>query len=183
MTDSEELAVAKQVRVMQIISIPMIAGVLILAGIAAYFALNHVEDPGAPPLPMMTIVAFVMLGCCGAASFIVPAVVSQNAARQIATGEWQAPQQMDPKDYEGDIAKLLIARQAAFIIGVAFLEAAGFMGGIAFLVEAKWYAVAVIVIAVSAIILRFPTEGSVREWLLEQQKQIDEIRANRSSTP
>lgn len=183
MTEAEEQAIENRVRGMQIIASALIAGVLIFFGIATYLALNHVDPPGPAPLPMLTIVAFIMLGGCGGISFLVLWYFRQNAARQIATGIWQPPQGIDPKDYESDIVKLLGAEQAVFIMGLALLDAPAFMGCIAFLVEAKWYAVAVIVIAVSLMILRFPTHDSLREWLYEQKKQIDELRAGGAGVP
>ena len=184
MTEAEEQAIENRVRGMQIIASALIAGVLIFFGIATYLALNHVDPPGPAPLPMLTIVAFIMLGGCGGISFLVLWYFRQNAARQIATGIWQPPQGIDPKDYESDIVKLLGAEQWAVFLLVAKLQAApAFMGCIAFLVEAKWYAVAVIVIAVSLMILRFPTHDSLREWLYEQKKQIDELRAGGAGVP
>jgi hypothetical protein len=184
MNELDDRAVAQRVRVMQIIATALPLGVVGFLGFACFQIYARQDDAAAPAAaetPILTMVAFAMLAVCAGLSLLAPSLQTQKALRQIAEGTWQTPAESDPKDYEGDTAKLLATRQVAMIIGFALLEAPAFLGCIAFLLEARLYVLAVVALALAGMLLRFPTEGRVRAWLWQQQERLNRMRPGGSS--
>jgi hypothetical protein len=62
------------------------------------------------------------------------------------------------------------------MIGLALLEGAAFLGCIAYLLEARPLALGVVVVAITPMLVNFPTEARVRAWLERQADQLAELR-------
>ena len=184
MTESDDRLVATRLFTTQIIAGSLVMGVVVFLGIACYVVYGQpaVDDP-APAhdtLPIITLVAFAMLVGTAGASLILPRQFTQTAVRNIAAGTWPVPPGTDPKDCEGDTIKLLATWQTSLIMGLAPLEGAAFTGCIAFLVERRPYALAVVAIGVVAMLMRFPTDGRLRAWLSQAGEEVNSMRQGNS---
>jgi hypothetical protein len=180
MSEIDAQALARRVRTMQIICFALIAGVVVFQGVACYVV--FVERGGAPTgpadaLPTISMVAFAMFVPAVIISYVLPPVMTNLTIAQIAAGVWQLPEGADPKDYEGDEPKLLAARQTAMVISLALLEGVAFLACVAFFIEARLYALALVDVLVVLMLMRFPTEGSVRNWLTQAVERVHSLRS------
>jgi hypothetical protein len=179
MSESDDRLLAPRVRIMQIIAFALITGVLVFLGFACFQVfVQRQGEPAAPidGLPMISLVTVAVFAGGVVASFVVPTVMTRAALQRIAAGTRQVPQGTDPKDQATDLDKLLAVKQTALIVGMALLEGPAFMGCIAFFIEAQFFTLGIVAVAIVAMLLRFPTEGGVRNWLYEQTNQLQQIR-------
>lgn len=184
MSNGDNLNLAGRVLTMQIIVLALIMGVVGFAGVACF--LVYVERDGEPVrpiegLPILTLVAVGGLAAGVVASFVVPPLVFRNAERQIVAGTWKAPLGVDPNSDLGkllrsDTGRLLGARQSALIAGLALLEGPAFPALVAFLQEGRPYALALAAVVVILMLLRFPTESSVRAILEQDLERLKSLR-------
>lgn len=165
---------------MQIINLALVMGVVAFLGIACYMVFIERGGQGTGPQdapPILTLVGAAMLVPFGIMSFFLPGIMVNSSLGKIAAGTWQPPDGRPNPEYDRDEVKLLIARQTGLIIGLAMLEGPAFVVTIAFLLEGRVYALPLVAVAIILLLVRFPTEGSVRVWL---QEQLDKINAMRS---
>ena len=101
---------------------------------------------------------------------------TRSALRRIAAGTWQPPPPQAASAFPTDTAKLLAERQRSMIIAMALLEGVGFLGGIAYMLEASLLALGVAFVAILFLALNFPTEGRVRFWLDQQLDALSNLR-------
>ncbi len=168
-----------RLRVMQIISSALLLGVVTFLAIVLFLVLVQNNGAGMAPVgnvPIVSIVAVVLLIVQVPLAFLLPAFLTRSALRQIASGTWKSPASPDPSDFSTDASKLLAVKQTMTIIGLALLEGAAFLGCIAYLLEAQPFALAVVLVAVILMLVKFPTEGRVRSWLEHQADQLAEVR-------
>src|SRR5262245_43611995 len=131
MYSSEEPVPRGFLRVMQIIAAALLLGLTVFVTIALIVVAERNNAPAIAPvgdLPMITVIAVAMLAVQAPLAFIVPGIVTRNALRQIASGAWSVPPGANAEALHSDTAKLLLVRQTTLIIGLAFLEAAAFLG-------------------------------------------------------
>jgi hypothetical protein len=179
MSEMDDRVLAPRVRIMQIIACALITGVVVFLGFACYQVfVQRQGQPMAPidGLPMISVVAVAMVAAGVVASFVAPTVMTRGALQKIAAGTFQIPQRIDPKDMATDFAKLLAVKQTTLIVGLALLEGPAFMGCIAFFLEAQALTLLIVAVPIVAMLLRFPTEGGVRNWLYEQTNQLQQLR-------
>src|ERR1017187_1966142 len=133
MSDIDDRNLGTKVLTMRIIVGALVMGVVTFAAIACFHVYG--QQTADAQTEKGSILSFVSLGVftSGAvASFLVPALVFRHTLAQIAAGTWTAPKGQDPKDFEDDAGKLLVARQTALIIGLALLEGPAFFACVAF---------------------------------------------------
>jgi hypothetical protein len=159
-----------RLRTMQIIAGTLLFGVLAFVAVALFIV--HVQNggrgTGPPDHRVLSFVAVAMQAVNVLLSFIIPGMMAKGALRRIASGTWRAPPQADPAAYSTDAAKLLAVRQTTLIVALALLEGAAFLGGIAYLLEARPKALVGVGLAVWAMLYHFPTESRTRYWLERQ---------------
>jgi hypothetical protein len=177
MTGPEDSPIRPRVRTMQSIALALLMGVITLLGVAVFVVRVQTQGRGMSPkdTPIVSLAALVMLLTDVPLSFVVPSAITRNALRQIAAGTWQ-PTPQAATAFPTDTAKLLAVRQTAMIVGMALLEGAGFLGGIAYLQEASLLALGVAFVAILFLALNFPTEGRVRFWLDQQLDALSNLR-------
>lgn len=166
------------VRVMQIITFALVMGVLITLSVFVY--LVQVQNQGrgqlqAVQFPLVSLIAGVLLVVNTGLSLFLPNVLIQSGLRRIAAGTWQ-PTPGSPAPAT-DAGKLLQVRQTAHIVGLALLEAANFLGCIAYFLEAQPWVLGVITVGVLLMVARFPTEGRLRLWLEDQKDALARLRS------
>ncbi len=169
-----------RLRTMRIIALAIIGGivgllVIVLAVIPAPRNGPGIGPPGLERL-FLSLVAVLLLVACGAASVLLPWLLTQSALRKIARGTWQPPPQANPGDYGSDAARLLAVRQTSHIVGLAPLEAAAFFACIAYMMERQPLALAVAGVALLLILIQFPTQGREEAWLERQTEWLAEAR-------
>lgn len=139
------------VRTLQIITLAMVTGVLLFAGIVVFLQLTQDAGPNAA-----TGVIISTLGAGFAvAAFVMHLVVPSLIARQ------QARSASDEQLYE--------VFQSKTIIGLALLEGAAFFNLVAGMVEQQWWSLAVAGGLVFWMLTMFPTQTRVAQWVETQQ--------------
>jgi hypothetical protein len=172
MTDPDDLL--PRLRVMQIIAFALLLSLAILGGIVIYLVQvqNNGQGMQAPPdLPILSLVAVAVLVVDAFVSVIVPGMIIRNAVRQIAAGNWKLPGS-PAAGLDTDAAKLLAIRQTTLIISLAFLNGPGFLGCIAYLLEAQPFVLAVIGVSFGLMLVQFPTEPRLRSWLEQHMEWV-----------
>jgi hypothetical protein len=180
MSNGDNLNLAGRVFTMRIIVFALIMGLVGFAGVACF--LVYIEREGEPVrpiegLPVLTLVAVGGLAAGVVASLAVPGLVFSNAQRQIVAGTWTAPPGVDPNSDLGkllrsDSVRLLGARQSELIVGLALLEGPALLALVAFLQEARPYALVLAAVAVILMLLRFPSVRARLEQDLERLKSL-----------
>jgi hypothetical protein len=165
-------------RTLQIIAVAMILGIVVFLGIALYIVQVQNNGQGMNPrqkLPIISFVAVAMLAACAPMAFIIPAITTSSALRQILAGKGTSPPGVPASMNATTGARLFAVRQTSFIIGSALLEGPAFTGGIAYMLEANPLGLAVIAVAVLLMLYRFPTAERVRSWLERQAAVLTEM--------
>jgi hypothetical protein len=170
-----------QLRVMQIIAGAMLTGVLGMLAFVLYFVLvvrnGQAVNPRAE-IPLLSLLAVILLAANVPVAIVLPGNLTRAAVRQIAAGTWRPAgfTGLSPNTLNTDSAKLLAVRQTTKIIALALVEGAACLGGMAYLLEAKPWALGVVAVAILFILFTFPTEGRVRTWLEQQTGRLAEAR-------
>lgn len=169
----------QNLQTMQMIAGALLLGVVVFLIIALLIVSNRGKGNGMAPtggFPMISILAVVLAAVEFPLAFVVPAVLTRNALRQIASGAWRPPPTANAPAFDTDTSKLLAVRQTTRIIGLALLEGAAFLGCIAYLLEAQPFALGVPLAAILLMLMSFPTESRIRAWLERQIDRLSELR-------
>jgi hypothetical protein len=157
--------IARRMPVMRVIVAALVSGVLVFVGIVHFGELGPAVPLAPLPqvgLPVMTTSAAVFFLMAVMMAFVIPAVMTRTARRQVARNTSLMPGASDAE-------KLLNVYQSRTILGCAFLEGAGFFGTVAAMLEGHWAGMAVAGAAVALmVVLFFPTHGRVASWLATQ---------------
>lgn len=179
MATPDDLLPRQRLRTMQIIAGSMLVAVMALLAVSLYLVLvqNNGQGLAAPAdVPFISLMAVLVLAVDAPLALVFPGVQLSKALRQVAAGTWPLPPGADPLAFHTDIAKLLALRQTTMIVTLALLQGAGFLGGIAYLLEAQPVALAVAGVAFVFMLAGFPTEARVRAWLERQVELLAELR-------
>lgn len=163
---------------MQIIAAALLLGVVMFLAIVLIIVFSRPNGAGIAPagdVPIVSVLAVSFLAIQAPLAFIIPGFQTRTALRRIASGTWQLPPGANAASFATDASKLLAVRQTSMIIGLALLEGTAFLGCIAYLVEKQPFALVVVLVAVTLMLVNFPTEGRVRAWLERQADQLAEL--------
>ena len=169
----------QRLRVMQIVAGALILGVVVFLGVVLFVVHGRNGGQGvmpAQPLPVISLMAVAMLAVCGPLAFVIPAVVTKTALRQILSGAWRPPAGTDPVMSATVGGQLMGVRQTTLILGMALLEGTAFLGCVAYMSEARPFALAVVGVAILLMLCKFPTEAGVRAWLVRQADTLASLR-------
>lgn len=169
MPASDDL-IAPRLRTMQIIAAALMAGVVMFLGIVAVLVLSGRRVAVANPIPVMSILPFVMLAGCLIAMVVVGRSMQLAGLQRIAH-----------VDAESDLTQLLGLKQTILIVTLALFEGPAFFGCIALLLEQQLYVIAVPVVSLVGMALNFPTDIAVRNWLETNARRVLELRQLRPS--
>ncbi|MCI0682377.1 MAG: hypothetical protein L0Y71_09750 [Gemmataceae bacterium] len=162
----------ERLRALQIIAMALPMGALAFFGVVVFmvYGAGNPQPAAANALPVISMVAGAFLLITGPMSFVMPAAITQAGLKQIAAGG---------EHY--DLTRLLGLKQTAMIVGMALLEGTAFLGLIAFLVERQPAVLAVPALALAGMLMRFPTQNSVRNWMEQHGRRVLELRQDRQS--
>src|SRR5262249_22238156 len=154
----------------------MTAMTIVFLAAALFFHAQHnaagglAQRPNRPPV--FSVLAIVVAATVIPLSLVVPKLVSDAARKQIAAGTWKpgrGPAAPPPDDGEpSDAAKLAMVYLQKTIIGAAMNEGAAFLAVVAYLLEATPYALALALVLVGGLALRFPRREAVERWVDDQ---------------
>ena len=143
MSNQDDILPQGRLRVMQIVAGTLLLGVLVFLAIVLFIVFVRNNGAGnAPPrdLPLVSLLAVLFFAVQAPLAFVVPALQIRTSLRQIASGTWRLPPGASAAAFSTDASKLLAVRQTTMIVGLALLEGAAFFACIAYLLEARPYA-------------------------------------------
>jgi hypothetical protein len=180
---SDDNLIRKSCSTMQIISGTLVMGLVTLLGLAVFFNFQGGAGPVAD-MPLISILAVALLAINVPLAFLVPGMMERNALGQIAAGTFGTNTLVEEGQLlaqGSDTRKLLAVKQTTVIVSRALFESAGFFGGIAYLVEKNWLGLAAALAALVLMLLTFPTEGRLRDWLENRKSALEEMRLGRQN--
>lgn len=160
------------VRTMQIITLAILGGLVTLIVVA--LVVENQRPPAelahrASRTPFISFIAVAVAFVNILAAYVVPNVlVHASMKRQAARAQ--------PLSVEAEASALLALRQTAQILTIALLEAAGFLGAIAYLMEGHLLGLMVSGAMAGFILSAFPTTPRIANWLETQQQRLVEMR-------
>lgn len=162
------------VRQSQIIIGGLCAGIVFFLLIVLVFLGARVQ-----PFDHQAVISFVMAAMAVTLlplRLIVPGVVVSTACQRMAQHQ-PAQTAVEQAAAEQDERQLLPIYLTKTIIGAAILEAGAFANLVAFLLEGQVYSLGLAILCLLGIVVVFPTQRGVSEWLEAQIRRINEFRA------
>lgn len=144
--------ITQRVRVMQIINAALIMGVVFFAVIVV-FVMDGLGQPAGGM--MMSILGAGFAGMAIVIHFIVPNILVVNMTKEHA-------EKFDADGWCG-------VYQTKLIIGLAILEGAAFFNVIVVQMEHQWFPLAIAGVLLFWMLVQFPTETRVRQWIESRQ--------------
>ncbi len=164
MNAGDESLLHRRCRTMQIIAFVMVMGIVTLLVLGAFVTVGDNQGGRQGNLPIISLVAAGYLAIGIPLSFILPRVMAAKAIRQgFATPDFGR-------------SGLLMVWQSTFLISRALLEGVGILGGVAFLVDGHWLGLAVAIVVVTLMLLTFPTQERIKEWVETRERALEEMR-------
>ena len=152
----------QSVRTLQIIVFAMATGLAIFAGVAFSIGEQNTDNP-----PTMSYVAAVVAAGMFLARFVIGPSVVAAQRRQIPREGWSG------LDSAGRFSKLFPVLQTKTIVENAIVEAAGFLAGVAYLVEGQIWTLVILAACAVIILMSVPTLGRIEEWIDDQTQIIE----------
>ncbi len=152
-----------RVRTMQIITLAIAAGAIIATTVLFFVRANNPQ--AAPDVPSLSYFAAGFVAVSFTLSFAVPAFVRDAQLKKMAAGDEAATPE-----------NLIGLCQSTLTVGLALLEGPIFFCAIAYRVDGQIWILAGLLVGVSLMALRLPTELSVLAWLEAAGKRILELR-------
>ena len=153
-----------EVRVAQIITIAMMAGVLAFAVVAA--VMRRFQFDGQPDF--LNWIAIGFAGVAFVLHYVVPGILVGTSLREIA------PSDLTDSDREANFHRLFPLFQTRHIIACALLEGAAFFNLFAFLQSGYLWSFVAAGVFVVLMATRFPTQASCEEWISDRVREIQE---------
>jgi hypothetical protein len=160
----ESDSVAAGTRVLQIVVAAMAVGPLVFIGIVPFIP-PGLGGPRAGNLPVLSVAAIVAAATAVPLSLVLPRLVTDARRKQIAA-----------TPAEGDAARLMASYQVGTIVGAALNEGAAFLAVMAYMLERQPYALALALVLIAGVALRFPRRAAVEQWVEDQLGIVDELR-------
>jgi hypothetical protein len=163
MSNGEKDALAsRRVRSIQVIILALVLGIVALLAIAVFLrAGGGLNRPVGPPV--LSYVAFVFAAVGLVSSAFVPELFVSISRRKLARAA-DAPSSLDEK-------ALWQIYSSRAVIGGALAQGTAFLNLIAFMVEGNILCVALTLVALAFIALRFPSVEKATDWI-EHQRQV-----------
>ena len=159
---NENANVASQTKVLQIIVAAMVVAVLAFAMLSFFLQDQEGNNEDRQGIAMITYVAAVFAVVSLTTQAIIPKMVTQQGLRflkaEIAESEGSGP------DAQTVIRRLLGIFTSKTIVGCALAEGAAFFAIVAYLIEGHLLAFGIAAVMLVSIVVRFPTQSSVRHW-------------------
>jgi len=173
--NDDSISIRGYVRTTQIIVLALLLGVV---GFAAFCVVQGPMDHDGlavrDSLPVVSMVAAAMLVTNAVLSFILPGIITQGALTALLRDSGaEAGLQEDGGAVQ---TRLQRSHQAGLIVATGLLEAAGFAGGVGYLIDGQVWALGIVAAVVLLILIRFPGEMRTRAWLDRQGERLRGLR-------
>lgn len=163
------------VTTLRIITLAMTAGLLVFIVVAAMVVgapkAPEPANPGVPAdkaMPVLTVAAIAAAAILLPLSVAIPGILGDARRRTLALA----------KPSSADVPALIQIQQTKLILGAALTEGPGFFAVIAFMVERNPIALALALLIVFFLALRFPIHARVVHWLDGQLDRLENERRN-----
>jgi hypothetical protein len=169
-----------QVRTLQVIVGAMIMGCVVFAVVAVVVG----TMAGKPAdRPLLTYVAVALAAILIVTRSVVLKAIAALGRRQIlqhktgtaSGGASENSTTSEELDFE--TAQLMQSRTSQTITGAAMLEGAAFFSLVTYIVEHSPISLAVVLVLLAFLVVRFPTESRTTAWLEDQQRRLQEERS------
>jgi hypothetical protein len=178
MTESDELVPAGRLRTMQIIAAALPLAVFIFLSIALCIVQFQRDGQGLGQVggqPIVSLLALGTLAFMALVSLILPNTMVRQGLRRIAQRAFQAPSGLEASP-TADVDMVMGLRQSTLIVSLALIEGPAFLGCIAYLLEGRVFVLGVVGLAIGLMLVRFPTQASVRAWMRQQLDWLEQGR-------
>jgi len=142
----------ERIRVMQILTLAMAAGV-VMFGVVAVLIVGALNEP--PDGQLVSLLGLAFAGLAFVLHLIVPGIIANQNVVADGETDWYA------------------VLQVRTIIGLALLEGAAFFNLVACIFEHNWWSLAVAGGLVFWMLARFPTTTGVEQWIETQKLEQD----------
>lgn len=179
MEDIGDLVNPKRLRTMQIIAGAILMGLLAFVAVSLYVILIANDGKAmvaVQGLALQSVMAVFMFVACFALAQVVPNVQTRTALKRVADGTWKMPAGGDRQESTSVPAQLMVVRQTGMIVGLALVEAPGFMGCLAYVLEGQEWVLAVPGLVALWMLATFPTRQRVQSWVERQVAALEEMR-------
>jgi hypothetical protein len=144
-------------------------------GIASFFVIAtyiRATQPAVPPpdQPILSYVAAFYTANMVLLALFVPGLLARSMRRKLAPEPRLAPAVAEQPALTG---KLLGIYQTKLIVTAAILESAAFLSLVAHMIEGQLFTQVLAALMLMAVVAQLPTQGSVENWLSEQQRLLE----------
>lgn len=150
----------------QVISVAMVSGTFVFLGIV--FIMGRAGEPDEMLISSIAAasVVFALIG-----QWIIPWAATQASVRNLASQLERAPSRgvTVPPAWVEALTRLFVTRT---ILKMAILEGSAMFSLAAYLIEGHLWILGAYAIAVGAMLLQFPTQTSLANWLEAQAMQV-----------
>ncbi len=145
-------------RIITIICMGMISGLAMFTGIAISMSWGQLPEASM----ILSIISVVMMAVAAIASSVIPSMILPQILQGI--------RQSDGVSSAEDL--LLKGYMTTMIIRLAILEAPGFVGDVAFIVEHQMWSLAIPLASIVLILIQIPTASRIEDWLKFQKENL-----------
>ena len=180
---SEEVP-ASAIRVMQIIHFALLAGVCAFLAFVLFQRFTGPAPNGPPasqaePNQMLGVFAAGFFVMAGGMSFVLPSLMAKGQMAAATRPDFKLPLANSDKAYlPATLTGYLTGiYQVSLIIGLALLEGPAFFGAFALMSTGQLWTIAIPLVAIALMALRFPSAMRVRMWVDARREEIMQSRA------
>lgn len=159
--------VVTQVRTLQIIVAALALGCVTFAAIAVVLQSAPEPAEGEDVFPVVTSMALAFGGFALVAQAVLGPLLLKQTRQSLVQQEGTSPD---------DAMRILNGYQTSTIVAAAFAEGACFFNLVAYMIDGSPYTLAMAGLLVLTILMRFPTENGVVEWLEREMRLVTEER-------
>ena len=159
---------------LQIITAALATGIVIFAVVVMLITAGPGKENAQPVITIIGIVATLLALVAGLA---VPRIMTRRVQRALVTGKLSPSNSAAIPADLGEVGLLAGIYQTRTILGHAIFEGAAFLNLMAYMMEGQIIALACAALLLVAIVSRFPTRGAIENWIGDELKSIEELRA------
>jgi len=174
MTDADDQLIQKQAATLEILTLLLIVGIIAIAGMYTFTVLvvfdgRPILNRGLAEVPGLSLIALAVAFPALTFSMIIPGRVRRAAAKK-----WGSGGPLPGKPTESAVSRLIAAYKRSLILGLALAEVPALLGVIVFVLEAHWLALLPMALGVFAMILMFPSEAALGDWVEDRLAEVPE---------
>jgi hypothetical protein len=154
---------AASIRIVQIISAALMMGVLSFLFVVLMVTAGDVLRRDNPPL--IAVIAAGVGILIILIHFVLPRVITSAQMKSLRSSEWNQLDEATRTD------RIMGVHRVQHIIGLAVLEGAAFLNLIALMIGHSMFSTVMVVLLLSLMLAKFPTETKVSWWVQEKLRE------------